>query len=304
MLINFLFALQKSAVDTHESEFMHLELTALSMQGNGIAEQTLRMLTSAYDYDQDVVRASKSLGFASVSRQKKFTFSNLKKLNLARNKIRVVPENFFVSLNMTQLEKLVLDRNPVDTSKFVQTTFLGLQKSLTSLHMNGIDFEFNSADAVKALNLLENLQVLKLNGNNRHREVTFDAESRLDDLSLRHLVSLELQSNGLRELPYFLCNLDNLVDLDVSSNRLSGLSLDCLLYKLNSGENRYEVSKLRQLNLNNNPLRCDCKMRKLKVWLMRNYDRDLLDLIKWTCVEPFELNGMHLYIYIYISLFY
>ena len=112
------------------------------------------------------------------------------------------------------------------------------------------------------------------------------------NLNLKSLVSLEMQSNGFSLFPQFLCNMENLRELDLSSNRLGTFDLDCLIFKLSQrDESVYEMTLLRQLNLNNNPLKCDCKMRKLKMWLMRNYDRDLLELIRWKCFEPFELNG-------------
>jgi hypothetical protein len=115
------------------------------------------------------------------------------------------------------------------------------------------------------------------------------------ELNLKSLITLEMQSNGFSEFPKFLCNLERLRELDLSSNSLSTFDLECLLFKLSRNESVYETSALRQLNLNNNPLKCDCKMRKLKIWLMRNYDRDLLELIRWKCFEPFELNGKLVY---------
>ncbi len=108
-------------------------------------------------------------------------------------------------------------------------------------------------------------------------------------LILTSLTSLELQNNNLKELPEYLCStsLRNLTDLDLSSNLLANFNLDCLLFK-------QDLSiKLKQLNLNNNPLKCDCNLRKLKIWLMRNYEKDFLDLIRWQCTEPNDLNGRY-----------
>ena len=273
---------------------MPLKLESLSMLGNGLTEVSLSRLTHAYNYEQDVVAKFVSRNFQNSIR-KKFSLSNLKKLNLARNKIKSMPDDFFAKLNMSELRTLVLDRNPFEAATFSAATFRGAHESLVALSLNGIDFDFESRDAIRALNALENLQSLKINGNGA-RDVTKSSKSTAiynhesDQLSLKSLSSLELQSNGFREFPYFLCNLENLVDLDLSSNHLSSFNLDCLLFKLRN-ESFYEMSKLKQLNLNNNPLKCDCQMRKVKIWLMRNYDRDLLDLIRWKCAEPFELKG-------------
>jgi Leucine-rich repeat (LRR) protein len=233
-----------------------------------------------------------------MTRRKKFNFAKLKKLNLARNKIRRLPERFFTASNMTHLKTLVMDRNPLETSLFSMSTFEGAHRSLTSLSMNGVDFEFESPQAIDALNLLANLQSLKLNGDSKTNNNRM--ERRVEsDLTLKSLVSLEMQSNGFSSFPQFLCNMENLRELDLSSNRLGTFDLECLLFKLSpSDESVYETTSLRQLNLNNNPLKCDCKMRKLKMWLMRNYDRDLLELIRWKCFEPFELNGKNKFIFI------
>ena len=148
---------------------MPLELTSLSMQGNSLTEANLQLFTHAYNYERDVVASSPFLTKFSASnfQNKKFTFVKLKKLNLARNKIRHIPDAIFASLNTSQLKTLVLDRNPIETSEFSESTFRGAHRSLTSLSLNGVDFEFESREAMEALNLLENLQSLKLNGNGK-----------------------------------------------------------------------------------------------------------------------------------------
>ena len=146
---------------------MPLELTSLSMQGNSLTETTLQLFTHAYNYERDVVASLPSKFSNSNFQRKKFTFSKLKKLNLARNKIRHLPTSIFASLNTSNLKTLVLDRNPIDTTRFSMSTFEGAHRSLASLSMNGIDFEFESTEAIDALNLLENLQSLKLNGNGK-----------------------------------------------------------------------------------------------------------------------------------------
>ena len=299
------------------SSLIHLKLSSLSMQGNGLTEQNLNMFMNDYNYDSLINTdyfssdlSSKELigkqlqepliyldndlsGLgkkSSANKEKRFQFSNLNKLNLARNKLKQIANKYFDYLNMTQLRTLILDRNPMDITKFNENTFNGLENSLVNLNMNGVGFSLMSKNGIQSLNLLQNLQNLKLNAN--PNKIDSPLANGNTKLSIKSLVSLELQNNNLKELPEFLCNLENLVDLDLSSNRLANFNLNCLLFRLNN--DYYEPSKLKQLNLNNNPLKCDCKMRQLKIWLMRNYDKDLLDLIKWKCVEPFELNGRYL----------
>ena len=105
-------------------------------------------------------------------------------------------------------------------------------------------------------------------------------------MRLQSLTSLELQNNNLKQLPDFICQLKNLENLDLSSNLLASVDLTCF-----KDQDNGEKIKLNQLNLNKNPLNCDCKLRDLKMWLMSTYDKDLLDLIMWECSN---LNGRHL----------
>lgn len=103
--------------------------------------------------------------------------------------------------------------------------------------------------------------------------------NRLNGDRLPSLTSLELQNNNLKNLPEFICQLKNLENIDLSSNLLTHLDLGCF----KSGQ--LQTINLKQINLNNNPLQCDCKMRGLKAWLMSTYDEDLLDLIMWQCAN-------------------
>ena len=96
---------------------------------------------------------------------------------------------------------------------------------------------------------------------------------------LPSLTSLELQDNNLKNLPEFICQLKNLENIDLSSNLLTHIDLGCFKSE------QQQVISLTQINLNNNPLQCDCEMRELKAWLMSTYDEDLLDLIMWQCAN-------------------
>lgn len=185
---------------------------------------------------------------------------------------------------MSQVRTLTLDRNPLDNERLSARTFAGLDKSLETLSLNSAALRLWSPGLIEALSQLENLRTLKLNGNDGS-----SPQSQSIDLSLKKISSLELQNANLHELPAFVAQLESLVDLDVSSNSIARVDINKLLRSGSSSS--LSSSRLRHLNLNNNPLECDCRARELKIWLVGTYERDLLELIKWQCAQPERLRG-------------
>jgi Leucine-rich repeat (LRR) protein len=202
-------------------------------------------------------------------------FRNLKNLNLARNKLTSITFE-----TITSLESLTVDKNPI---RLQANSFNGLEMSLKSLSLNSIDMKLNE---IRYMANLKRLEYLKLSGNalnddeERHDvdDITWP-----DALGFSSLVHLDLQNNNLKKLPSFICNLNNLSDLDLNANKLEYLDENCMKILLNSN--------LRQINLNNNPLKCDCKLKYLRDWLNVNYDPDFLELFKWECNEPSNLKS-------------
>lgn len=260
--------------DGHNDTNLRLSLVSLSLQGNGLDARTLEAFLAVYT----------GLGLElSHLNGRRLKFDQLTRLNLARNKITHLPEDFFLKLNMSKVRSLLLDRNLLDASSFGVRSFTGLGQSLESLSVNNAALDFLAPGFLKSLTILQALKSLKLNGN-----TSPDRESLSSSFTLKQLNSLELQNNNLARLPTFLCNFENLTDVDLSSNQIESFSLTCLLQRNGT------KTKLKHLNLNNNPLRCDCGMKELKFWLMKNYDKDLLDLIRWKCASPVEMNGREL----------
>lgn len=275
------------------SSFIYLQLNALSLQGNGLTDENLNMFYNSHDYDILLLKQNESsTSFSSQLKQtfnqnnrKQFKYVNLNKLNLARNKLTAIENDFFMRTNMTNLKHLSLEKNPLNENAN-EIRFYGLEKSLNVLNLNQVGFNLFS---LESLNNLENLENLKLNANSKKSISKKQTQTNNGSAKtkLSNLRSLELQNNNLNELPDYLCDLKSLNDLDLSSNSLTSLNLNCLLFKQDLSVN------LKQLNLNNNPLKCDCNLRKLKIWLMRNYDKELLDLIRWQCSDPNDLNGRY-----------
>jgi Leucine-rich repeat (LRR) protein len=76
-----------------------LKLKSLSMQGNRLTEKDVRMLARAFENVEYV--GGEAVGPGVLGR---FGFSELVRLNLARNKIKRLPSGFFERANMTRLE--------------------------------------------------------------------------------------------------------------------------------------------------------------------------------------------------------
>ena len=287
------------------------------MQGNGLTASSLNSLLAShaysslvYDDDDDDEIDSTSLSLPATLRRpntlKRFHLCGLLRLNLARNKISEIPVQLFST--MSKLSELSLDRNPLSFAR--SDTFTGLENSLTSLNLNNLSpspktstAKISTQNLIDSLNRLRRIEILELNNNNR---LHLTAPLYLP-ITLR---SLELQGNKLEQLPTNLCQMSRLSHLDLASNRLRSFSstfLDCLLFTTpttttysNSSSQisrSSKILKLTKLNLNNNPLNCDCNLRPLKQWLSSplNSDmRDLLEFIQWECVEPVQLAGRYL----------
>jgi len=76
-----------------------LKLKSLSMQGNRLTEKDVRMLARAFENVEYV--GGEAVGPGVLGR---FGFSELVRLNLARNKIKRLPSGLFERANMTRLE--------------------------------------------------------------------------------------------------------------------------------------------------------------------------------------------------------
>lgn len=74
----------------------------------------------------------------------------------------------------------------------------------------------------------------------------------------RNLTYIDLQNSSLRQVPYFHGLNSTLISLNLAHNRISHVHPSNLVY---------HYSRVRYLNLNLNPLRCDCRVVPLRRWL-------------------------------------
>ena len=199
-------------------------------------------------------------------------------LNLARNRLQFqYNQQPFQDLN--SLEILNLDRNV--QLNLTKNIFRGLENKLIELSLQNCNLtrlnEFNNP-----LDLFNNLQRLKLSSNNlKELPEGFLIHSKTS------LISIDLQRNFFRSIPNLFgkdFNSSKLTDFDLSSNRI------CTLKK----NDLYQYKHLKTIGLTGNPLHCDCHLRWLKQWLIKNYDYDLIKFLQWTCATPMKVFGKQL----------
>ncbi|CAF3560078.1 unnamed protein product [Rotaria sordida] len=204
--------------------------------------------------------------------------NNLIYLNLARNRLQFhINQQPFQHLN--SLEILNLDRNLyLNLSKL---TFSGLETNLIELSLQNCNLT-----KIYLLNnpfdLFTNLQRLKLSSNNL-KELP---ENFLKN-SVNSLISIDLQRNLFQSIPNLFGEnfiLSKLTDFDLSSNYICTLNKNDL----------YKYKYLKTIGLTGNPLHCNCHLRWLKQWLIKNYDYDLIKFLQWTCATPMKLYGKQL----------
>ncbi|CAF1669645.1 unnamed protein product, partial [Adineta ricciae] len=196
-----------------------------------------------------------------------FGLSNLQHLNLARNRLQF-SVNSRPFQHVPSLKVLNLDRNI--QMNLTENLFRDLSSNLIELSLQNC----NLTTMNYSLNFLKHLQRLKLSSNS--------LQELPNDFLSDTIVAIDLQRNSFRSVPNL--PVENLIDIDLSSNQISTLNEDEL--------RRY--SKLKTIGLTGNPLNCNCHLSWIKQWLKMNYDRDLVKFLQWTCAQPMNLLGKQL----------
>lgn len=169
-----------------------------------------------------------------VPPNKAFDLPNLRMLDIGSNMVQRVPRSAFKSLS--QLRFLSLAKNRIQTID--ETSLHGLErleilnlrdnrimamheKSLQTLvDMRDLNIQGNRIELFVD-GLLSNLQRLERLDLSRNNLIEVQPSSFRNTRSLR---SLDISENNLRDLPESIMGLSDLRELDVSFNRLSGLS--------------------------------------------------------------------------------
>ncbi|XP_012266263.2 leucine-rich repeat, immunoglobulin-like domain and transmembrane domain-containing protein 2 [Athalia rosae] len=189
----------------------------------------------------------------------KWIDSETQVLDMSGNKLKILSKNIFKQLGLTNLQRLYL----------------------RSCHIDRIDS--------KALAGLTNLVELDLSNNllTAIPDASFADTQFLRDLILSHNPVQKVPANALKNTP-------NLVKLDIShckireieSKAFDGLDL---LENLKLNNNRLmnlhsstfeSLGKLTSIALQENPWLCDCRLREIKIWLLK---RNMPTLVAPVC---------------------
>lgn len=229
---------------------------------------------------------------------------NLKRLNLAANRIKSITKRVF--MQTSKLKELNLEKNQfgvyfehlIEASRNeysnvntdLVNTFEGVESELRHLNLEN---NFLKPEHLGALVNLLNLESLKIGHNNFRnlslRALLADEENeKIPKLNkvfefYRNLSYLDMQNSSLKQMPYFHGLNRTLATINLAQNNLcnvNGVNLKKFYFKLKS------------LNLNSNPLKCDCNIIKLRQWMddlalssLSNYS-NLENPIKWKCLMP------------------
>ncbi|XP_037081661.1 LOW QUALITY PROTEIN: protein toll-like [Pollicipes pollicipes] len=176
-------------------------------------------------------------------------------LYLSRNRLAALPDGLFAAT--PRMERLFLGSN--DLSNVSTATFSGLGTSLRLLRLdrNRLAFDRRSPRP-PAFQELAELRDLTL-AHNRIDHITQDLL-----VNLVHLRRLDLRRNLLHRLTFddlnFLCNE---AEIDLRSNNISTISFPLATMKVDGNDHR----KPNAINVNDNPLLCDCQLLSLRAYL-------------------------------------
>ena len=264
---------------------------------------------------------------------------SLKRLNLGSNKIQSISRRVF--MQTTKLKELNLERNQLgshfDTVIFRNTqptmpwlaslsdseiqlntelinTFEGVESELKILNLENNQLKANHLWSL--VNLL-NIETLKLGNNDfsglnlkavnaiNFKELSLSASQKMVKLFefYRNLTYLDMQNSSITQMPYFLGLNRTLLSFNLAQNKLC---------HLNANNLRKLYYKLKYLNLNSNPLSCDCNLAGLRQWIddlamlntidlnssfnssadLNQFQRD--PVINWKCASPNLLSNKYL----------
>ena len=201
--------------------------------------------------------------------------NSLRTLNLAYNNLTL---DGIRSFNFNKLKDLDLSHNILNDT-LSQDSFMAKAtiSETSSSNLRTLDLSFNNLVTLEHHTFAKfpKLKILKLQSNK------FDVLDPLAFNSLPKLKNLDLSSNAILDLPNDLFKtLKNLETLDLSHNFLQSItgnftqglvSLNTLNLAANdiiSVEPLHDISNLIiDLNLNSNPLKCDCSLKLFQDWL-------------------------------------
>ncbi|XP_011062139.1 PREDICTED: leucine-rich repeat-containing protein 24 [Acromyrmex echinatior] len=186
-------------------------------------------------------------------------------LDMSGNNICHLPNNIFIHVRLTNLQRLYLRECRIDR---IDSEALAGLTNLVEL-----DLSNNMLAAVPSLSFtdtpfLRDL-VLAYNPLKRIRSHAFKSTPNLVKLDLSHTQLVEIEAKGFR-------GLEMLESLKLSNNELSTLH-----------QGTFEpLNKLTSIELHENPWICDCHLREMKMWLVKH---NLPTIVAPVCHGPQQL---------------
>ena len=102
--------------------------------------------------------------------------------------------------------------------------------------------------------------------------------------SMSKLLAIDLQRNQLTQIPSKFPS--SLRELELGNNRLTHIPLNHQTFQ--------QLSQLITLDLNSNPLHCDCHIKSIYHWLLTHFQPELVPYVQWMCATPEHLSGKQL----------
>jgi Leucine-rich repeat (LRR) protein len=192
-----------------------------------------------------------NLSFNDLTYLKTASFKGLNKLenlDLSHNKISVTEIDTFQ--NLTNLVRLVLDYNEI---RKVQPLSFRDIPNLTELSLKHNKITSLSPQLDEKLNIMRT--DLYLRGN------TVEVPEPKEKMSLKTLLILDLSHNQLQDLPPGVFK---------ETSRVSSLRLNNNRFRFLRSSALIDLKSVYELNLSNNPLRCDCAMVGTYLYVTRN----------------------------------
>ncbi|XP_018311383.1 leucine-rich repeat-containing protein 4B [Mycetomoellerius zeteki] len=186
-------------------------------------------------------------------------------LDMSGNNICHLPNNIFIHVRLTNLQRLYLRECRIDR---IDSEALAGLTNLVEL-----DLSSNMLAVVPSLSFtdtpfLRDL-VLAYNPLKRIRSHAFKSTPNLVKLDLSHTQLVEIEAKGFR-------GLEMLESLKLSNNELSTLH-----------PGTFEpLNKLTSIELHENPWICDCHLREMKMWLVKH---NLPTIVAPVCHGPQQL---------------
>ncbi|KAF7379366.1 hypothetical protein HZH66_014737 [Vespula vulgaris] len=186
-------------------------------------------------------------------------------LDMSGNHVRSLPSNIFVRVRLTNLQRLYLREcriDRIDSEALTGLTNL-VELDLSNNLLSGVpSASFSNTPFLRDL-------VLAYNHLERIHSYAFKNTPNLVKLDLSHTKLIEIEAKGFR-------GLESLESLKLNENELTTLH-----------PGTFEpLNKLTSIELHDNPWICDCRLREMKLWLVKH---NLPTLVAPVCHGPEQL---------------